>query len=113
MAFWELKSLITSAPVLILPNQDAPFQLKTNASSYMTGVILSQLCDDEKWHPVSFTSKSLSPTKRNYTNYDKELLLVIHGLEEWRLLKSVPGRLTQLCSLVGVKQLSYYLYQAD
>ena len=84
MAFRELKSLITSAPVLILPNQDAPFQLKTNASSYMTGVILSQLCDDEKWHPVSFTSKSLSPAKRNYTNYDKELLLVIHGLEEWR-----------------------------
>ena len=29
------------------------------------------------------------------------------------LLKSVPGRLTQLCSLVGVKQLIYYLYQAD
>ena len=29
------------------------------------------------------------------------------------LLKSVPGKLTQLCSLVGVKQLIYYLYQAD
>ena len=50
----------------------------------MTGAILSQLCDDEKWHPVGFTSKSLSPAERNYTIYDKELLSVIRRLEEWR-----------------------------
>ena len=29
-------------------------------------------------------SKSLSPAERNYAIYDKELLLVICGLEEWR-----------------------------
>ena len=46
-------------------------------------MILSQLRDDEKWHPISFTSKSLSPAERNYAIYDKELLSVIHGLE-WR-----------------------------
>ena len=39
---------------------------------------------NEKWHPIGFTSKSLSPVERNYTIYDKELLLVIHGLEQWR-----------------------------
>ena len=50
----------------------------------MTRAILSQLRDDEKWHPVGFTSKSLSPAERNYAIYDKELLLVICGLEEWR-----------------------------
>ena len=50
----------------------------------VTGVILSQLRDDEKWHPISFTSKSLSLAERNYAIYDKELLSVIHGLEEWR-----------------------------
>ena len=42
------------------------------------GAILSQLCNDEKWHPV------LSPAERNYAIYNKELLSVIHGLEEWR-----------------------------
>ena len=50
----------------------------------MTGVILSQLCDDEKWHPIGFMSKSLSLAECNYAIYDKELLSVIHGLEEWR-----------------------------
>ena len=50
----------------------------------MTGAILSQLRDDEKWHPVGFTSKSLSLAECNYAIYDKELLLIICGLEEWR-----------------------------
>ena len=73
-AFWELKTLITLALVLVLPNQDAHFRLETNASGYVTRAILSQLCDDEKWHPVDFMSKSLSPAERNYAVYDKELL---------------------------------------
>ena len=50
----------------------------------MTRAILSQLHNDEKWHPIGFTSKSLSPAERNYTIYNKELLSVIRGLEEWR-----------------------------
>ena len=48
------------------------------------GAILSQLCDNEKWHLVHFTSKSLSPAEHNYAIYDKELLSVIRRLEEWR-----------------------------
>ena len=47
-------------------------------------MILSQRCDDEKWCPVSFTSKSLNPAKCNYAIYNKELLSVIWRLEEWR-----------------------------
>ena len=73
-----------SAPNLVLPDQDAHFRLETDASRYVTGAILSQLHDDEKWHPVGFTSKSLNPAERNYAIYDKELLSVICGLEEWR-----------------------------
>src|SRR6266481_4786735 len=55
-----------------------------DTSGYVMGTILSQLCDDEKWHPVSFTSKSLNSAEHNYAIYDKEMLLVRHGLEEWR-----------------------------
>jgi len=46
--------------------------------------IVSQLCKDEKWHPVGFTSKTLLDAERNYEIHDKELLSVIQGLEEWR-----------------------------
>ena len=73
-----------SAPLLVLPDQDARFRLNTDASRYATRAILSQLCTDEKWHPIGFTSKSLSPAECNYTIYNKESLWVICGLEEWR-----------------------------
>ena len=55
-----------------------------DASRYATGAVLSQLCKDDKWHLVGFTSKSLSDMGRNYEMHDKELLSVIWGLEEWR-----------------------------
>src|SRR3979490_597235 len=82
-AFDELKCLITSTPILVLPDQTKHFHLETNASAYATGAVLSQLCDDEKWRPIGFVSKSLSDTGCNYAIHDKEFILVIRGLEEW------------------------------
>ena len=67
----------------MLPDQTKCFGLETDASPYATGAVLSQLCDDGKWRPVGFVSKSLSETEGNYAIHDKELLLVIRGLEEW------------------------------
>ena len=82
-AFDKLKHLITSTLILVLPDQSKHFQLETDASAYATGAVLSQLCDDGKWRPVGFVSKSLSDAECNYTIHDKELLSVICGLEEW------------------------------
>jgi len=36
------------------------------------------------WRPVTFISKSLSDTERNYKIYDKEMLAVVRCLEAWR-----------------------------
>ena len=36
------------------------------------------------WHLVAFFSKSLDIHERNYEIYDKELLAIIRGLEEYR-----------------------------
>ena len=85
-AFETLKRRVTSAPILIQPDVTRPFKLETDASDYAVGAVLSQLCDDEKWRPVGFISKSLSEPERNYPIHDKELLLVIRALEEWRHL---------------------------
>ena len=81
--FDELKCLITSTPILVLPDQTKHFCLETDASAYATGAVLSQLCDDGRWRPVGFASKSLSDAECNYAiQDDKELLSVICGLEE-------------------------------
>ena len=51
----------------------------------MTGAVLSQVSlEDEKWHPVTFLSKSLSPVEWNYEIHDKEMLAIIRALQEWR-----------------------------
>jgi len=45
-----------SNPILVQLDQDALFWLETDASRYATGEVLSQLCDNNKWHPIGFTS---------------------------------------------------------
>jgi hypothetical protein len=83
-AFVKLEELITSAPILMLPNSTQPFRVEVDSSDFATGGVLSQLClDDGKWHPVAFLSKSLSAVERNYEIHDKEMLAIIRALEEW------------------------------
>jgi len=76
---------VTTALVLISPQDSEPFRIKADSSNFASGAILSQqLPREEKWHPVAFYSKSLSPVKRNYEIHDKEMLTIIRTLEEWR-----------------------------
>jgi hypothetical protein len=84
-SFMKLKELITSAPVLVLPNNNLPFRLEANGSGIATGAVLSQQnVDDNVWHPVAFLSKALNPVERNYEIHNSEMLAIIQGLEEWR-----------------------------
>jgi len=43
--------------------------------------VLSMECEDGRQRPVTFLSKSLNETERNYEIHDKEMLVVIRGLE--------------------------------
>src|ERR1700748_2984185 len=85
-AFQDLKDRVTSAPILVQPRVDRPYRLETDSSDYATGAVLSQLGEGEKWHPVGFYSKSLNEVERTYRIHNKQLLSVIRGLQEWRLL---------------------------
>ena len=58
--------------------------LECDASGYTTGAVLSQLQKDGHYHPMGFMSKGFSDVKQNYQIYDKELLVSICALEEWR-----------------------------
>ena len=42
--------------------------------------------ENGRWKLVAFLSKSLNETKRNYEIHDKEMLVIIRGLEAWRHL---------------------------
>ena len=77
-AFDVLKGKVTSAPILVLPNNSKPFRIEADSSDFATRAVLSQQSpDDEKWHPIAFLSKSLSPVECNYKIHDKEMLVVV------------------------------------
>ena len=85
LAFDTLRDQITSAPILALPNNSRPYRVEADSSDFATSAVLSQQSlEDDKWRPVAFLSKSLSPVERNYEIHDKEMLAIIWALEEWR-----------------------------
>src|SRR5258706_11400714 len=83
-AFDALKSTITSAPMLAFPSKSGPFCLECNASNFAMGAVLSQQQEDGLFHLIGFMSKSFSDMERNYQIHDKEMLAIMHALEEWR-----------------------------
>jgi hypothetical protein len=76
-AFERLKQLLTTAPVLALPDFSKPFEVVSDASLNGTGAVLLQ---DRR--PLAYTSRKFTPAERNYTTGDQELLGIIHALKE-------------------------------
>jgi hypothetical protein len=77
--FEDVKTAVTSAPVLALPDFEKPFEIITDASIIGTGGILLQ-----EGRPIAFRSAKLTPAERNYTTGEQELLAVYQALQEWR-----------------------------
>jgi len=83
VAFEDLKTVVTTALVLVSLQESDLFQIEADSSDFATGAVLSQQSMmDGKWHLVVFYSKSLSSMERNYEIHDKEMLAIIHALEE-------------------------------
>jgi hypothetical protein len=77
-SFMKLEELVTSAPVLVLPNDDLLFRLEADGSGIATGTVLSQQqVDDNAWHLIALLSKVLNPVEQNYEIHDTEMLAII------------------------------------
>ena len=77
-AFDGLKKRFTSMPILRFADDNLPYRVEADSLDVATGAVLSQQSpEDNKWHPVAFYSKSLTPVKRNYEIHDKEMLAII------------------------------------
>jgi hypothetical protein len=82
-AFNRLKDALVTAPILALPLDKGKFRLEMDALDVATGAVLLQQQEDGMFRPVGYSSKSYNQAEQNYMTYDKEMLGVMRGLEEW------------------------------
>ncbi len=80
-AFRNVKTALTSEPVLRAPDFSCPFLLQTDASDTGLGAILSQIQEGEE-HPVLYISRKLTSAERNYATVEKKALAI-----KWAVLE--------------------------
>lgn len=78
-AFTALKTAITTAPVLTLPDFNRPFIVECSASTHGFGAVLLQ---DQ--HPVAFFSRPAAPRHRSLAAYERELIGLVLAIRHWR-----------------------------
>ena len=66
---------------MVTPDLDKEIRVEADVLDFATGGVLSMKCEDEKWRPVAYISKSLNEAERNYEIHDKEMLAIIRCLE--------------------------------
>lgn len=78
-SFQLLKNRLISSPVLAVPNFKKQYTVETDACDTGIGAVLQQ-----EEHPIAFMSKSLCPKYRGLSTYEKEYLVIIAAIDQWR-----------------------------
>jgi hypothetical protein len=78
-AFRRLKELLTTTPILKVPDMDADFLVCTDASKEGLGRVLMQ-----DGRVITYISRKLRRHEENYAMHDLELLAIVYALRVWR-----------------------------
>jgi hypothetical protein len=78
-AFIELKRLLTSAPILRVPDMENDFMVYTDALKQGLGAVLMQ-----DGGVIAYASKKLKKHEELYATHDLELAAVMLALKLWR-----------------------------
>ncbi|CAJ2641852.1 unnamed protein product [Trifolium pratense] len=78
-AFTKLKHIMTTAPILALPNFELPFEIECDAAGRGIGVVLMQYKQ-----PIAYFSEALSEGNLAKSVYEKELMALVLSIQHWR-----------------------------
>ena len=78
-SFAKLKALLTSTPVLALPDPGEPYVVYTDASGVGLGCVLMQ-----RGKVIAYASRQLRKHESNYPTHDLEMAAVVFALKIWR-----------------------------
>ena len=82
-SFDEVKQVLSSEPILLLPDFTKPFTLRTDASSVGLGGVLMQEGNDGSLHPVMFASRKLLDRETRYSTIERECLAVVWAVDKF------------------------------
>src|SRR3989440_12749140 len=82
-AFDQLRQMLVQALVLSYPDFTKLFTIYTDASGIGLGAVLSQE-QDRKERVISYASRSLNNTEKNYTVTDQECLAVVWAIKHFQ-----------------------------
>ena len=95
-AFDCMKDVLTSEPVIMIPNENKGYRVEIDASFIAIGAVLYQQDEHGKWRVVSFMSKRLGGAQARYDSGKLELLGLIVTLTYWKhYLMGAPSILIQ------------------
>ncbi|KAL2245963.1 UNVERIFIED_CONTAM: Retrovirus-related Pol polyprotein from transposon [Sesamum indicum] len=78
-AFNHLKIVMSTAPVLALPDFTKPFIVETDACGKGIGPVLMQ-----EGRPIAYLSKALAPKNLGLSTYEKEFLALLLAVTKWK-----------------------------
>src|SRR5690606_11804160 len=81
--FGDMKSALSSPPVLAHFSPDQVSVLHTDASSFGLGAVLLQR-ESSSERPVAFASRSLSVAEKNYSTTERECLAIVWAVQKFR-----------------------------
>jgi len=83
LAFDRLKQAITTAPVLVQPDENRPYTIETDSSDFGNGMTLYQEGEVGRLHAVAFVGRKLHGAELRYPTHEKELLAIKDALIKW------------------------------
>lgn len=81
-SFTNIKDALANVTLLFHPVVNAPTSLMTDAFDLAIGAVLQQLIDGH-WQPLSYFSRKLTTTERNYSTFDRELLAIYSSIQHF------------------------------
>ena len=82
-AFELLKKKLISAPIVVAPDWNLPFEHMCDASDFAVGAVLVQR-KEKVFYAIYYASRTLTDAQLNYATIEKELLAVVFAFDKFR-----------------------------